>query len=151
MLMLKKVVDCTSKMDKFPKITSFQMFRVSFRDSADCPPMWSWPSLGVATSTLWRWHLVGLLRNPITLFLFLLQGNKFWIFSPASRPPISKPIHLPKGGNQGQKVSIECFQSWSGWHMAWLCPEIEHSSSPLINTGAFCQGELQSQNSVCLF
>ena len=25
------------------------------------------------------------------------QENKFWIFSPASRPPISKPMLLPKG------------------------------------------------------
>lgn len=28
--------------------------------------------------------------------IYFVKGNKFWIFSPASRPPISKPIHLPK-------------------------------------------------------
>ena len=46
------------------------------------------------------------------------QENKFWIFSPASRPPISKPMLLPKGEYQ-EKYQTHSFP-WSSVGKFWL-------------------------------
>ena len=46
------------------------------------------------------------------------QENKFWIFSPASRPPISKPMLLPKG-EYPEKYKTHNFP-WSSVGKFWL-------------------------------